>query len=76
VAIVATGRDEISPVRCGEATSRTGIAGNRNKDLARAIETPKYRTSRPTLLTESLNPKKFTLQGWGLTPLRRKFFPD
>lgn len=35
----------------------------------------KSRTSRPRPLARWAHFKNLTLEGWGLTPLRRKFFP-
>jgi len=67
---------ELSPVRCGEATSKTGNTTSISKNdvvVNEAFEEGRKRRSKR--LARWLGPEYFTLQGWALTPLGRKFFP-
>jgi len=69
-------RAELSPADCGEAISRRGETIRTNKNEVRgnaAVRKRKRRHSKR--FARWLGSKGFTLQGWGLAPLGRKFFP-
>src|SRR4029077_9350190 len=66
---------EPSPVCCGEATSRTGTSSRSANEVWTTKVCAQRRTSRARRPVKWLDSEYFTLQGWGLPPLRRKFFP-